>query len=101
MATSAAGLAMALAMTLAGRGADPRQQPHVLDALARPRKLDACELEAGAQHRERAGGELRRRAHDAALRPTVVALGHFDQRRLINTPTRKPTAAAAPIACHG
>src|ERR1700687_565281 len=57
-------------------GADCRQQHHLLDALARLRKLDACELEAGAQHRERAGAELRHRAQDAALRPAVVALGH-------------------------
>ena len=71
------------------------------NALARLGKLDACELEAGAQYRERTGAELRHRAHDAALRPAVLTLGHFDQRRLINTPTRKPTAAAAPIACHG
>src|SRR5438105_9249354 len=82
-------------------GADRRQQHHLLDALARLGKLDACELEAGAQYRERTGAELRHRAHDAALRPAVLTLGHFDQRRLINTPTRKPTAAAAPIACHG
>jgi len=47
-----------------------------LDALARFHKLDARELDAGAQYGQCAGAELRHRADDAALRPTVVALGH-------------------------
>src|SRR5207237_9013371 len=50
-------------------GADRRQQHHLLDALARLGKLDACELEAGAQYRERTGAEPRPRPPAAALRP--------------------------------
>src|SRR5256884_8596631 len=58
-------------------GADRRQQHHLLDALARLGKLDACELEAGAQYRERTGGQVRLRAPDTAMPPAVPTLGPF------------------------
>src|SRR2546423_774264 len=73
-------------------GADRRQQHHLLDALARLGKLDACELEAGAPYRERTGAGPRPRAPDPPLRPAGPSPRPLDPPAPIKTPTREPPA---------